>query len=355
MASGILSAQPENLINAYNYYRTGELSKAKITIDKATLHERTMNNTKTWRYRGDIYLAILNSPKPELHALHPNPALIAYESYMKAKELDPNGSNNSEMDQKLYLIQNMSLNKGVAEFNEKNYDLAYEKFYLSVIIADNLGRIDSLAVYNCGLAAERGGQTDLAIEWYNRCLDINYRPVDMCSFIIFLLQQADRHQEAKEKVYECRSKFPDDQNLIVSELNIFLRDGDYEAAERNLLAALANDPDNHILHFSLGSILDNQGRKEEAEASYLRALMFKEDYFDANYNLGALYFNEGVELNNKAVNTPGENAANELHNKSIVLFKKALPYLERARELHPDDINTINSLNALQARLGNTH
>lgn len=352
--AGVAYAQPANVVNAYNYMKSNDLDKAKEAIDKAVVHPKTSVKSKTWRYRGDIYYKLFSSTDPKFQALEENPAGVAYESYKKAKELDSKGSYNKEMDQNLRVMQNIALNNGVADFNDKNYEKAYAKFVTSADIAEHLGRIDSLAVFNCALASERGGKTDRAIGWYKKCMEINYRPADCCGFIIFMLQQEKRDDEALAQVRECRAQFPDDQNMIITELNYYLKEGKFDDAAKNLRAAITNDPNNEVLHFSLGTVLDNQGKKEEAKTSYLKALELKEDYFDANYNLGALYFNEAVEVNNKANDELDNKKAAAIQEQANEIFKQAMPYLERAREIKPTDKNTLNSLKALYARTGDS-
>lgn len=350
--TGTTSAQPANVVNAHNYMKSGELDKAKEAIDKAAFHEKTMGNSKTWRYRGDIYYMLFSSTKPEYMALEPYPAEVCFESYKKAKELDPMGSYNKKMDQTLRIIQNMALNNGVVDFNERKYDLAFDKFVTSVVIAEHMGVIDSLAIFNCAITSERAGKIDQAITWYRKCMDIGYRPADCCGFIIFMLQSEKRDDEVLTQIRECRTKFPDDLNIILTELNYYLKEGKFEEAAANLKAVLKNNPNNEILHFSLGTVLDILGNKENAMASYNEALRLNPDYFDANYNTGALYFNIGVEINNSANEELDDEKAAAIQEEANLKFKKALPYLEKARRLKPSDKNTLKSLKQLYARLG---
>ncbi len=354
VAAGSTFAQPANVVNAYNYLKSGELDKAKTAIDKAVEHPKTSVKEKTWRYRGDIYFAIMASTKPEYKALSDNPGQSAYESYIKAKELNSKHSWDKEIDKNLRLIQNMMLNDGVADFNEKKYDIAVAKFETSIAIAEHMGFSDSLAVFNAGLASERGEKYDNAIKWYDKCMEIGYRGSDCCGFIIFLLQKQDKNEEALKRVQACRASYPDNQNLIITELNYYLKDGDFEKAKANLEAAIANDPNNPILHFSVGTVMDNMGKKEEAEKSYLAAIKIKPEYFDPNYNLGAMYYNMAVEINNRANEEKDYKKAKAIQDEAGEVFKKALPYLEKARELKPEDRNTLQSLMQLYVRTGQT-
>jgi tetratricopeptide (TPR) repeat protein len=352
MMAGVAIAQPSAVVNGYNALKEGKLDKAKEYFDAAVLHPKTSVKEKTWRYRGDAYYEIMASQNEEYMTLHENPGMVAYDSYQKAAEL---GSKyGQEMSKKFPVIQNALLNKGVEDFNGKAYAKAITKFKGSVTIAEHRGLVDTLALFNVALAAERGENYDEAIEYYNKCKAIDYRAGDVCGFIIGLYQKQGKDEEALKEVKACRAAFPDDQNMIIMELNYYLKEGDFEGAKANLDAAIKNDPENHVLHFSVGTVLDNMGKITEAEKSYLGALAIKADYFDANYNLGALYFNDAVQINNKANDELDNKKAKAIQDEASAVFQKAMPYLEKARELKPEDRNTLKSLQSLYARVGET-
>jgi len=345
-------AQPSNVVNAYSYLSNNELDKAKEAIDKAVVHEKTSVKSKTWKFSGDIYYALLSTQKPNYRDLHENPGKVSFESYKMALKLDQEGPYVSEIEGKLRIIQNVLLNNGVALFNERNYDLAFELFETSVNIAGHFNQNDSLAMFNCALASERGGKADQAISWYKKCMDIDYRGADCCGFIIFILQQEGRLEELNTQIQTCRAKYPDNQNLVINELNFFLGQGQHDKAEQSLKEAIQNDPNNPVLHFSLGTIYENLGKLEESKSSYEKALELNPDYFDANYNFGAWYFNQGVEINNRANDIVDNAEYEKVKKEADEMFKKGLTYLEKAHSLRKDDINTMNSLKALYARLG---
>ena len=63
------TAQTSNRTSAFNYLKKGKLDKAVEYIEPTTTHEKTMNEAKTWFFRGNIYLAIANSDNPEYKKL----------------------------------------------------------------------------------------------------------------------------------------------------------------------------------------------------------------------------------------------------------------------------------------------
>lgn len=349
-----IQAQSNNVVTAYMHLQSGELDQAKSKIDQAAKHDVTKTRAKTWKYRGDIYYKLLNNVKPEYAALESNPAKVSFQSYKKAKSLDAKEYYTKEINRNLKIIQNIALNQGVNHYNKKNYNLAYDQFLTSVDIARHFGQTDSLAVYNCALSSERAGKIDQAINWYKQCININYRAANCCSFIVYLLESQNKEAEALAQISECRQQFPNDQNILVKELNYFLKTGKLNEAQASLKTAIKNDPQNYILYFTQGSVLNSIGKNNDAITAYKAAINLKPDYFDANYNLGALFFNLGVDVNNKASNETNKEKYTFLQERADKHFNEALVYLEKARSIKPKDRNTLNSLKTLYIRLGNT-
>jgi len=78
--------------------------------------------------------------------------------------------------------------------------------------------------------------------------------------------------------------------------------------------------------------------------------------FDANYSLGALYYNKAVEITEKMNALPVDkmDEYNKLKEERDKWLKKALPYLEKAHKLKPNDLNTVAALREIYMRLGDT-
>ena len=92
---------------------------------------------------------------------------------------------------------------------------------------------------------------------------------------------------------------------------------------------------------------------------YAKSLEIKPDYFDANYNLGALYFNKAVQMVNDAndmwkprMSKEESNKQSEMEAGGKAMFSTALPYLEKALDVDPEDRETLRSLRDIYARIG---
>ena len=347
----------KEVVSAYNANKDGDYRAASTYIEQAILIDKSNTKEKTWRYRGEIYLNI--SRDSSLTMEYPNALRISMESYLKATELDLKGRYEDESKLGLAQVQIEANGKGISYYNTTSFDLAASSFDLAAEVARTFDIVDTMAVYNSALCYEKADMTDMAIERYRDCADIQYQVPNVFLFISTLYRNSDNDEEALRVLQEARAAYPREQSLIIEELNIYLTNQDFERAKANLELAAEQDPTNEILWFSLGSVFDNLGNYDEAIIAYQKAIVVKSDYFDANYNLGALYFNKAVLGINEAnemwkPRMTRTEAANQkkLEEDSKSMFVTARPYLESAFQVEPTDLETIRSLKDIYARTG---
>ena len=77
-----------NLNKALSSWKEGKLDEAKTMIDLATTYEKTMNDGKTWYYRGLIYTSIDTTSNEAYKALATDAFATAMESFKKGDELN---------------------------------------------------------------------------------------------------------------------------------------------------------------------------------------------------------------------------------------------------------------------------
>jgi tetratricopeptide (TPR) repeat protein len=348
LVSPVLNAQKNKIQTAWNYYKYDDLDKAIEAIEEATKHETTSGMPKTWYYRGLIYQKTHKHEK--FGNLDPDALKKAAESYKKALEIDPEYEFKSEINQNILSIGNQMFGRGVEHFNNKDFGKALNSFENVLSIAPN----DTLATLNAAYSAEKSDNKAKAKQYYERLISMGYKEPKIYIFLSSILKAENDSTAALNTIQAGRKLFPGDNNLVIEELNIYLYAGKDQEALESLNIAIQGDPNNHNLHFAKGTVLDKTGKKSEAAIAYKKAIELSPDYFDAYYNLGAMYFNEAAELANKA----NEIKSNTEYAKAKAVFdakfKEAMPYLEKAHQLNPDDTNTMISLKQLYARLNET-
>lgn len=350
LASSPVIAQQNKVVSAWNYYKPEYemLDKAKSNIDDASVHESTMGKPKTWYYRGLIYQKIYK------HAKYGNLDEMAlekaYESYKKALEIDPNYEFKDEVNQNIAALSGDFFNRGLDEFNAKDFNRALNSFEWVLKIRSN----DMNALQNSALCAERLGKLDVAKTYYQKILAVDQKdPLVFLSLANIQKKEGDMAGAIKT-ITEGRKIFPADNKLIISQLDLYLGSDKVKEASELIEVAIAGDPTNANLHFAKGTLFDKMGNKDVAAQSYIKAIELNSSYFDANYNLGAMYFNQAAEMVNAANNLPPNKFKeyDAAKAKYEAKFREAMPYLEKAHEINPKDMSTMESLKQLYARLG---
>ncbi|HCB63268.1 MAG: hypothetical protein A2W93_11145 [Bacteroidetes bacterium GWF2_43_63] len=367
--SGVVFSQNNQVVSAFNWLKENKLDKALAAIEPATKHPQTMSSAKTWLYRGNIYLNIALTDNESFKALCSNPLDSAYNSYQRSIVLDKDyvatSANPNTAKLGLYYLGDQYFNVGANYYNKKEWAESRKYFERTKQIKNTFGDRDSLATFYATNCALQMGDKETAMKYLKELINMEYNKPDIYSMLGNLYKESGDTTKMLNTIAMGRKRFPSDLGLIITETNYYLGKGDLAKAQDLLKVAVEKDPNNPILHFTIGSNYDRlsldttvaEAEKEsmlaEAEKSYLKAIELKPDYFDAYYNLGALFFNKGVELFELANKIPADqfDAYEKAKTKYMEYWNKSVPYLEKASELMPDDMPTLQALKSLYARL----
>ncbi|MHC1774048.1 MAG: tetratricopeptide repeat protein [Lentimicrobium sp.] len=345
---------------AFNDLRKGQLDKAMMNIEPTISDPSTLSDPKTWFYRGNIYLQIHMSDNPAYKSLDPDALNKAYESYKKLLELDTKKEYYTEAIQNIFVISEQLYNQGVNYFklgdslgSTAEYGKAMLSFEKAVDVNSTYGNVDTLAIFNAGLSADKAENFPKAKQYYGKVIEMNYpQPLVYNSLSDVYLKEKDTLQ-ALATVQAGRQKYPENFSLLIAETNIYLAAKQNDKALANLKEAVKTDPMNPTIHYAVGVNYFNMNNLEEAEKSYLEAIKIKPDYFEANYNLGALYVNQAATLIDKANKLPLSATAeyDALKLQADDVLRKSIPFLETASRLDPSDKSTLLSLKEIYTRL----
>ena len=357
-------AQKGKVTSALSYKEAGNLEKAVAAIEEAIdpANPKTKSSIDwpgTWEARGEIYQAIYKSKDANVKKLSADPLTTAYDSYMKALALDDKDRYSKSVKIKLTLLNSDLSNQAVASFTEEDYNKALQSFEQIMAIqqtpafkADDPAAIDTVIIFNAGLAAYNAQNYDKAIEYYKEAAKYNYSGARTYQLIASSYMQKKDTIGALDVLEEGLKKYPGDGTILVEVINIYLNANKVDDALKYLDMAIAEDPKNASYFFAKGTLYDKLQNTEAATESYLKAIEYKEDYFDAYYNLGALYYNKGVKQIDVANAVPSNQPDKyELEKeKADVEFRKAIPYMEKAHSINPTDKFALESLKNLYYR-----
>lgn len=348
--------QTSERTSAFNYHRYGKLAKAKESIDKAAKHQKTINDAKTWFYRGNIYYDIGISTDSTIHNLDPDPFGVAFVSYMKAKELDSKGDFTEDINRYTTAVGEGYYNMGVLSYNDQKFKEAALNFEKAFEVSKAVNMTDTSALLNAAVASAQGNEVEMSKKYYEQLIAMGVKKADVYANLAEIYKIEGDTTLAFETVIAGRELFPDDFNLLIAETNIYLATDEKEKAMKNLEQALEVDNTNPSIFFAVGTIYDQMGDIAKAISAYENAIALNATYFEANYNLGALYVNQAADILDKANDLP-LNAVEEYDAEKAradEMLRKAVPYLERSLELEPEDVNTMVSLKEIYTRLNMT-
>lgn len=353
------------VINSQNLKDAGDLNEALASIKAAVDPNNedaieSLNWPKTWEVRGEIYQAIYQSDDENVKKLTETPLNEALYSYKKALELDTKGKFENSLKVKLTLLTNDFTNQAVEAFNEQDYNLAVSSFEqilkiqdIDIVKQENPGTVDTVVIYNAGLAAYNAEDYDKAIKYFSEASQYGYGEAKTYGMLASAHQFKTDTLAGLEALKEGFEKYPDDESIIQNLIQIYLDINKTEDALKYLELALAQDPDNASYYFAKGSLFEKLGQESKAINTYQKAIDNDNDFFNAYYNLGAVYYNRGVQQIEIANAVPtGESKKYQAElNKADEWFKEALVYMERCEELNPNDNFTLESLKNIYYRL----
>jgi tetratricopeptide (TPR) repeat protein len=174
--------------------------------------------------------------------------------------------------------------------------------------------------------------------------------------IALILVQSGKTDEAKKAIAEARIANPDDISLITTEANLYLETKDFETYKKLINEVLEKNPNDADLIFNLGVISANAKNQVDAEKYYKRAMEINPNYINAYINLAALKLdNEKIivdEMNKLGASDKDMKRYEVLKNKRLELFKSSIPFLVKAVEIDPTNIDVsktlLNVYNALE-------
>lgn len=349
-------SQKGKVTSALSYIEQGLLDKAKEAIDQALVDEKSKDWFNTYFAKGKLSQATFESENPKFKAFYPDPLEEAYVSYEKAIELDPKGT------MKKKIITNMIYNslavnlyaQGSARFEAKDYEGALKSFETQIKITESdkyAGAVDTGMYYNAGLAAVNSAKFIEAIKYFEKCAEMKYLGITPYYQIYESYLGIGDTVKAESVLTGLSSKFPDDKSITLQLIDLYIKSNKNEEALKYIKIAKEADPNNYSLFSVAGIIFLNQFRYDEAITELTRSVELNPDLYDTQYGLGAAYINKAAEMNTKANDIMDVKKYNEAIDQLNAIYAKALPYMEKAYELKPDDVFAMRSLMELYYRL----
>ncbi|MCU0416571.1 MAG: hypothetical protein MUE33_05230 [Cytophagaceae bacterium] len=309
--------QNSALTNAALYLQQGDIAKAKIEIDKAVVHEKTMGVSKTWYYKGVIYKAMYESSKKEIQALHPNPLKEASAAFLKSVELDPSGGEfASKSRNELSYVYKMVVNQGVGLYENGDHFNALGYFTQ----AQQINPYDTTAFVYALYASEEMDSPDLVKEYCTKLVQLKSKNPYPYYRLIDIEFNREKHPD---KAFQYSDKavelFPNNVDLILQRADMMVRMNRGKEAAELVEKIKARYPNNLDYTVQLAVIYDKLKQPDKAKANYKEVLSKDSLHFIANYNMAIMSIQEAKKIEKTIVSADSAARANNKTGKPLVV------------------------------------
>ncbi|MBE0677630.1 MAG: hypothetical protein IH592_02585 [Bacteroidales bacterium] len=352
--SAAAMAQKGKITAAETFIREGAFDKAKVAIEEAVAHPKSMGLAKTYYVKGKLCQAAFDSGDPKFMDLYPDMLMEAYNNFEKAIQLDPKLKNTIIRDNAYALLGNSLLNDAINKFNERDFKGAMKSFERNEMISANemyVGVVDTLVIFNAGLAAYNAELYEEAIAHFRTCTETGTEDTKPYIFISDSYLKMEDTLKAEAALMEGYQAYPDTLDIILQATQFYLDANRNDKAFEFVHKAMEKDPENHILYLVEGSLFMKTADYLKAIESLKTSLSKKPDQFESNYNIGLCYVSIANDMLNEA-NLIADNKEYELAKaRAFVEMQKAVPYFLEAEKANPTSLATLEFLREIYLKL----
>ena len=305
---------------------------------------------------------------------NPTAPITAFENYSKALEMTEKNSSKAKIVKELEITSRHLNDVGLYSYENKDYKSGYMLFDNLVKanelvkanggkpLLDETDKVDNMTFY-AALAAQYAGMNDEALVIYKKMYEGGSKKIEVYDALFKANLEKDEAAAIKY-LEEGRAIDPENINLLFSEINYYLKKGEYETLEGKLKEAMDKEPNNASLRAVMGNVYNDFYKKEKdatkateyfkkAEDYYSQALAINAESFEALYSLGELNYNRAAGMVSKYNDMPisaSQAEVDGLKADYLAAFDKALPYFLKADALNGKDYNTVLALKEIYAK-----
>jgi len=351
-------AQKGKANSAIRLTNEGQLIRAKADLDLALAHRKSANLPITFFAKAQLAQAAFEYENTTLFA---DPLDEAYAAFEKAMQLDQ--TKKEQIKRKIIsgsmynALADCFYYQGGEQYEVEDFVGALKSFETQIKIVNSdmyVGDIDTGMYYNAGIAALNAEMFDVALKYFNICADMKYMGI-VPHYQIYETHVAKGDIAAAEAVLKSLpSLFPNDKSITLQLIDLYIKSGKHDEALQYLAMAKQDDPTNSIFYFVAGIINLEAENYDEAIVELRRSIELDPDMFDAQYGLGAAYINKAARMFREANDIMDVSQYNAAVDAANEVYANALPNMEKALQLNPDDVYTMQNLKELYYRMGLT-
>ncbi len=250
----------------------------------------------------------------------------SYDALIKADGF-AKGSKDKDLLDRFIGLKTRYVNEAVNFYTLGDYKKASENFEAAVTISQNrvVNAPDTVMIYNVGFTANLVGETEKAITYFKMALAKNYDAKgELYSRLAEAYKTNKEIDKAKETLGLGFKKYPTNQSILVSLINLYLETNDDTNKVLDLIKqAQVNEPQNASLHYAEGNVWKKLNNMDKAAECYKKSVEIDPNYVFGSFAIGSMYYDKAVEIQTKA--------SDEMDDKKYEAMVKQLEeYLEAA-------------------------
>lgn len=349
-------SQKGKVTAALSYIDQSMLDKAKESLDQAFTDPKSKDWFNTYFAKGKLCQAIYTADNPKFNSYYADPLAEAYEAYEKALALDEKGAAKKKILTGLVYssLANNLYSQGSKRFQEKDFEGALKSFSTQIKISEGpnyAGALDTGMYYNAGLAAVNALKYTEAVNYFQKCADLKYLGITPYYQMYQCYMNLGDTTKAESFLLDLPNKFPGDNTVTLQLIDLYIKSNKYDEAFKYIKVAKETDPGNYSLYFASGIMFLNQNKFDDAITELSKAVELKSDVYDLQYAMGVAYINKAAAMFVKANDIMEVAKYTVAIDEANGVYAKALPSMEKALELKPDDVFALRSLKELYYRL----
>jgi tetratricopeptide (TPR) repeat protein len=282
----------------------------------------------------------------------PEPLKKAYEAFAKAKSLDTGGKNAKKLTESFTLLVEITKLEAYNKFNLGKYAESVDLFGLTLDCSAALGVIDSMSIYHAGVIAFEAKNYAVSEKYLRKAVEIGYiENGEAYANLAESLKELGKADEARDVLEKGMVHNPENQRIVIALINSYTATGkDPNDIIPLIRKAQEVEKDNIGLYLVEGDLYEKMNDLDNAIKSYNKAMELAPNDFMGPYKLGILYFNRGAKYSAEADAEKENKEYERLSTLANEELKRSLPFLEKAFELNPVEISTIQALKEINFR-----
>ncbi|MDR1337220.1 MAG: hypothetical protein LBK22_10370 [Tannerella sp.] len=355
-----------------------DFNEARTLIKGALANPETMNDAKTWYVAAQVEDMQFNAENTkQIIGQQPNEPVM-YDAlqnslpyFLKAYELDqlPNEKGKVKPRYTKSIKSTLTanhvyyMNGGIYYFEKGEYKRACDFWEQYLQIADLPLITDGKAVverdssymsiqFYLAVASAQINDSEYAVKSLERAKNTPYRQSDVYQYLYGEYQMQKDTANMQKTLEDGYKLFPDTSFFVLYLINLYIHQNENEKAVSLLTEAIEKEPNNVDLYQAMGSVYES-GIKDydKAEIYYKKAAELDSESPIMLSNIGRIYYNQAVNKLGEANLIADPAKYNEEKVLAKELFRKALPYFQKAYEKEPASIEYMTALRGIYYNL----